>query len=259
MEGKVKIVSGWSAPGGSTIHHINLTNLLNHVGYDCTFYGPHPWHVDKCKGDNINAYVPDSSDTLITHFCVLGEDVPARKRILSLHETNLFKLDKKKTEGIDVIHYVSEFQKEWHGYNKIPGVVIPPIVEKFHWTDPEISTAGVIGSIDSHKQTHLSIEAAKEAGFKHALLFGEITELEYFNKQVMPHLQSGFAILQNHYDSKQEMYDMVSAVFHHSKRETYGLVEAECKLNRIPFYGHENNPEVLEVQEILNRWVNVLA
>ena len=29
---KVKIVSGWSNPGGSTIHHIGLTNLLNQNG-----------------------------------------------------------------------------------------------------------------------------------------------------------------------------------------------------------------------------------
>ena len=127
---KIKIVSGWSAPGGSTVHHINLTNLLNANGHPCTFYGPHPWHVGKCEADNISAYVPDGDDTLITHFCVLHKDVPARKRILSLHETDLFKLDKEKTQGIDVIQYVSESQRAWHNFKGVPGVVIPPLEDR---------------------------------------------------------------------------------------------------------------------------------
>ena len=57
---KVKIVSGWSNPGGSTAHHISLTNLLNDNGYDCTFYGPHDWHKDKCKSANIQECRLDS-------------------------------------------------------------------------------------------------------------------------------------------------------------------------------------------------------
>ena len=45
----VKIISGWSDRGGSTFAFINLTNKLNESGIDTTFYGPHPWHLDKCK------------------------------------------------------------------------------------------------------------------------------------------------------------------------------------------------------------------
>ncbi len=32
MQGQIKLISGWSNPGGSTIHHINLINLLNENG-----------------------------------------------------------------------------------------------------------------------------------------------------------------------------------------------------------------------------------
>ena len=255
---KVKIISGWSAPGGSTVHHIDLTNLLNANGYDCTFYGPHNWHMDKCKADHISNFVSDDSDTIISHFCVLRENVPARKRILSLHETNLFPLDKEKTQAIDVIQYVSESQKAWHDFSGKPGVVIPPMVDKLNWLDPGVGMAGVIGSIDAHKQTHLSIEAAKEAGYRNVLLFGEITDKEYFDKYVMHHLESGYALMQNHWDDKEDMYNMVSAVFHHSKRETFGLVEAECKLNDVPFFGHENDPMVLTNEEILTKWKSLL-
>lgn len=45
----VKILSGWSNKGGSTFAFINLTNELNKNGIDTTFYGPHNWHLDKCK------------------------------------------------------------------------------------------------------------------------------------------------------------------------------------------------------------------
>ena len=45
----VKIVSGISMSGGSTIILINLTNLFNSKGIDTTFYGPHDFHLNKCK------------------------------------------------------------------------------------------------------------------------------------------------------------------------------------------------------------------
>ena len=50
---QIKILSGWSNVGGSTTAFINLCNLLNSEGYDCTFYGPHDWHIDKCKSGKL--------------------------------------------------------------------------------------------------------------------------------------------------------------------------------------------------------------
>ena len=63
----------------------------------------------------------------------------------------------------------------------------------------------------------------------------------------------------DHCEDRTEMYNHISAVFHYSKRETYGMVEAECKLAGIPFYGNENNPEILTDEEILERWEKVLT
>ena len=50
----VKIISGYSEKGGSTTAFINLTNIFNENGIDCVFYGPHQWHLDKCKSGTFN-------------------------------------------------------------------------------------------------------------------------------------------------------------------------------------------------------------
>jgi len=54
------------------------------------------------------------------------------------------------------------------------------------------------------------------------------------------------------------MYSSIDIVYHSSLRETYGMVEAECRLAGIPFNGPENNQEILEEEEILKRWTNIL-
>jgi hypothetical protein len=253
----VNIVSGWSNPGGSTIHHINLTNLLNKSGHGCTFFGPHEWHLSKCKSARITDYNPKvEDDVTISHFCQL-KDKPKGKHILSLHETNLFPLNQFDLKQWDLIQYVSNRQRAWHNINH-PYVIIPPIVEKIEWTDPENKVAGVIGSIDSHKQTHIAIREAQLAGYDKVLLFGEITELPYFTKLISQDVLDNKVVVMNHTDDKSAMYNQISAVFHYSKRETYGMVEAECNQAGIPFFGNKNDPEVLTDTEILEKWDNVL-
>ena len=64
----IKIVSAWSNPGGSTVHFIDLCNLLNDNGFDCTFYGYHTWHLDKCKSGTFNNVYLEEDDILISHF-----------------------------------------------------------------------------------------------------------------------------------------------------------------------------------------------
>mgnify|MGYP003113120928 CR=1 FL=1 len=258
---KVNIISGWSNPGGSTIHHINLTNMLNEGKYDCTFYGPHEWHLSQCKSNNINELLGQdpalAADVTISHFCQLREK-PKGKHILSLHETNLFPLVQFDLKQWDLIHYVSNRQRAWHNVNH-PYVIIPPQVEKIEWTDPENKVAGVVGSIDSHKQTHIAIREAQLSGYNKVLLFGEITELPYFTKFISKDVFDDKVAVMDHCEDRTEMYNHISAVFHYSKRETYGMVEAECKLAGIPFYGNENNPEILTDEEILERWEKVLT
>ena len=252
---KVKIVSGWSNPGGSTVHHIGLTNLLNANGYDCTFYGPHDWHRDKCKSGHISECELNVHDILISHFIQVAT-TNVKKHILSCHETNLFPLQQIPTAGYDVIQYVSNFQREWHGINH-PFKIIPPRVEKIKWHNPKNVTAGVIGSIDEHKQTHKAVEMALEDGFQKVLLYGQITDLEYYNQRIAVY-DSDVVEVCNHVDDKEAMYGSVEAVYHASKRETYGLVEAECKLAGVPYRGVQNNPEILTDEEILERWKTVL-
>ena len=49
----IRIVSGWSAPGGSTVAHIELTNLFNNNDIPCKFYGPHDWMLDQCESEQL--------------------------------------------------------------------------------------------------------------------------------------------------------------------------------------------------------------
>lgn len=252
---KVKLLSGWSNPGGSTEHHISLTNLLNENGYDCTFYGPHPYHLSKCKSDYLHAAVIDPSDIVISHFLKIPKEFKVKKHILSCHETNLFPLKDMDLSQYDLVHCVSERQWDWHGVNH-PHVVIAPRVDKIKWTNNNTGFAGVVGSIDDHKQPHLAVKLALEDGYDMVKLYGKVTDQAYFDNFITP-LWDKVQITE-HEENKDFMYNSIDAVYHTSKRETYGLVEAECKLAGIPFKGACNDPVVMEDKEILEKWSQVL-
>jgi hypothetical protein len=259
---KIKILSGWSAPGGSTQHHIDLTNLLNDNGYDCTFYGPHDYHVDKCKSGMLQEAKIDPEDIVISHFLKIPDGLDVKKHILSLHETNLFPLKELNPDCYDVIQYVSEQQREWQDYDH-EYVIIPPMVDEVSWEAPEEGSdrskiAGVIGSVDSHKQPHLAVQKALEDGFERVLMFGIITDKDYFEKELLEYVENGLVVMLGQMEDKNEMYNLVGKVYHMSKRETFGLVEAECKKVGIPFEGLENNPTVLTNEEVLGLWKNLL-
>ena len=64
----IKIFTGWSNPGGSTTALINLCNLFNDNGYECVMYGPHPWHLNKCRGAQLQTATTKESDKIIYHF-----------------------------------------------------------------------------------------------------------------------------------------------------------------------------------------------
>ena len=254
---KIKLISGWSNPGGGTIAHLALTNLLNKNGFDCTFYGSHEWHLDKCKGALLKDIIIEPQDIIISHFLQVSPDVEYKKHILYCHEKDLFPLQKINLAQYDLIAFVSNAQKQWHSVNH-PSVIIPPAVDKLSWTNPKNNTAGVIGSIDKNKQVHLSIERALKEGYKRVLLFGDITDLPYFNESVNSFVKSGKAILAGHEDDREKMYNQVSEIYHTSLSETFGLVEAECRLAGIPFNGPSNGQDILHEKEILDRWINIL-
>jgi len=287
----IKLVSSWTRPGGGTVAHINLTNLLNENGFDCTFYGPHDWHLDKCKSALLQEALLGPEDILISHFIKVPSEVKCKKHILYCHEKDLFPLKEIPLEEYDVIAFVSNGQKKWQGVNH-PSVIIPPLVKKVEWTNPNNGVAGVVGSVDRNKQTHLSIERAFKDGFSRVILFGEVNDKEYYDEQVVPVIAKAHyptlsksvnsrkfenqglrsqaenmdsfkgkqeVILAGHLNDPEEMYRNVSAVYHTSLSETYGLVEAECKLSGIPFNGPSNNQEILSEEEILDRWKRILV
>lgn len=252
----VKVISGWSNPGGSTIHHIALTNLLNESGYDCTFYGPHDWHLRRCRADRLGNARVNPTDFVITHF-IRTQQMTCRLHVLSCHETDLFELRSMPLAHYDWIQFVSEFQRRWHGVGH-RSIVIPPVVERVRWTDPANGIAGVVGSIDENKQTHVSIERALADGYQKVLLFGVVTDAQYYQRHVERYVAQRRAVLVGHEDDRSRMYGQIQAVYHHSRRETFGLVEAECFVSGIPFVGPRNNPEILERHEVLGRWQQVL-
>lgn len=262
MKQKVKIVSGWSNPGGSTLHHISLTNLLNENGIDCTFYGPHEWHLDKCKSGHISECKLTVHDTLISHF-IQVQTTNVKKHILSCHETNLFPLKQIPLQNYDMIHFVSQYQKDWHGVNH-PSVVIPGMIDDISWSNPNNRVAGVVGSIDEHKQTHVSVQRALEDGYNKVLLFGDINDKPYFDSEIEPLLHTGKVIIKNYCEDKEEMYGSVEAVYHSSKRECLPTVQGECLKAGIPYFGLECNmrgPEdyLFDNQQILEKWRNILS
>ena len=257
----VKILSGWSNPGGSTVHHISLTNLLNSKGVSCTFYGPHDYHLDKCKGSKIDKILITPEDILISHFLNVPNTPSGwRQHILSCHETNLFPLAHLTSDQIttyDTIQYVSNRQKEWHGVDH-PSVVIPPIVPQIEWKNPKNNRAGVIGSIDDHKRPHLAVQAALDDGYDKVFLFGDVNDLGYFNKELAPYIDREQVTHRGHESDREAMYGEIEAVYHSSLRETYGLVEAECKLAGVPFVGTSNEQPILTKDEIWERWEECL-
>ena len=254
---KIKLVSAWSRPGGGTVAHINLTNLLNDNGYDCTFYGPHAWHLDKCKSEALDKCLLGPDDILISHFIKVPDEVRVKKHILYCHEKEIFPLKQVSLAQYDLIVFVSNLQKEWQGVNH-PSVIIPPAVHKVDWQNPNNKVAGVVGSIDKNKQTHVSIKRALKDGYKKVLLFGEVNDTPYYNESVVELVRSCKAIVMGHEDDPAALYGQVSEVYHSSLSETYGLVEAECRLSGIPFNGESNGQAILEKEEILERWKKVL-
>ena len=220
---QIKILSGWSNVGGSTTAFINLCNLLNSEGYDCTFYGPHDWHIDKCKSGKLEqCAVNEEGERLIVHFLKLpSRPEESTKVILSCHEKEMYSVKHTKNFWDDIV-FVSETQKDWH---ETSGIVIPnimPIIMRSVRGKEGPKVAGIIGSIDKNKRTHVSIKRASD---------------------------------------KSNMYSQVDEVYLSSASECASLVATECFSLGIPFHGNENIDPVTEIlsnQEILSKWVDVL-
>lgn len=260
----IKILTGWSNPGGSTVAHINLTNALNEAGYDTILYGPHDWHLNKCRAEKLNVLQVDEGDSLIIHFLEFPyRPIVVKNYIYSCHETNLtpLKSNLEYIKEFDAVHFVSHSQRKWHGID-VESFVIPNIitgVEKCKTI--ELGCAGVIGSIDPHKQTHLSIARAFEDGYRDVLVYGNITDQAYYNEKVKFWVDEGVAKLMGHVDNKQEMYESVAEVYHSSLRETFNYIKGECEIAGRKYNGlltTESGAIYMETKEIIKHWEDVL-
>jgi hypothetical protein len=259
---KIKIISGWTNPGGSTVALINLCNLFNDSGYDCTFYGPHGWHSEQCKSGHIsNCPVNEPGEALIAHYVKL----PARperseKVVLACHEKDVFPVKDIETTFWDDIVYVSNSQMFWQG---VHGTVIPNVicdVEKVE--EKSFIAAGVIGSIDENKNTHVSIERAVKDGHETIMLYGQVTDRKYYKDKVKKWVDKGTAVICGYENDRNSLYGSLSDVYHSSSSETFNYIKPECKKAGVEYHGlesSESGAEYWDTPEILSAWEEVLS
>lgn len=258
---KIKIISGHSEKGGSTTSFINLTNSLNDLDFDVTFYGPHSWHIDKCKSGFLKEVTFNQDDIIIIHFLNLPQRPNVKKIILGLHEKNLFEIS-KMNQFWDTVVFLNDEHKNYHSEYSGDYVIIPNITENLVKKDKKEldKIAGIVGTIDINKQTHISIERALRDGCDKIYLFGNITDKSYFENNVSI-LLSEKVVHYGFMENKQEMYDMIGRVYLSSKSEVAPLVKDECESTGTLFFGNSvtnYHNTLLTNQEKIDRWKNIL-
>ena len=260
----IKILTGWSNPGGSTTAFINLTNALNEAGHETTLCGPHSWHLNKCRSEQ---YVPGGTmkihknDTLIIHFRnSFIQRPPVKGFFLSCHEQDIFPLQKIKWDIFDKIHYVNEHQKNYHGIEH-PHFIIPNILDDLKQNDkPNGKIAGIIGSIDRNKQVHIAIQKALDDGCDKVLIFGLVSDPWYWQSFVKPLIDETKVIYKGFEENKQHIYNSITDVYHTSKLETWGYIKGECKLTGTKYHGNNSTDGYWEMskEDIIKNWVEDL-
>lgn len=259
----VKIVTGYSGLGGSTLSFINLTNHLNKLGIECKLFGRDSWHLDKCNAGHTDevALMPD--DILVAHFIRLNHRPPVKKVILVLHE-NKSAYDVASIKPFwDVVVFLNERHRNLHVEFRGNFRIIPNPIDDFTPTTNVglEKIAGVIGSIEVRKQTHISIERALKDGCEKVILFGGIGEQDYFDEVVAP-LLSDNVIYSGVEENRQKIYESVGRVYLSSKAEVAPtLVRTECEQTNTLFFGNEESVAVeqnLTNGEILNLWKELL-
>lgn len=257
----IKIISGYTDKGGSTVAFINLTNALNAVGLETTFYGPHQWHLDKCKSGLIANMNLQPEDRVIAHFLDLKVRPNVQKIVLSCHEKWWYPVG-KVAQFWDEVVFLHQAHREYHSDYRGKYIIIPNIKESLipkDKTDLDL-IAGIIGGIEDRKQTHISIMRALKDKCKKIYIFGGVNDQSYFEKYVKPLLMPKIEMV-GHTTDKQAMYDMVGRVYHSSKGEVACLVKDECYLTNTKFFGNEetnNEVSTLNNNDIIQLWKKAL-
>ena len=310
----IRIFSGWGNMGGSTVAFINLVNLLNKNGHDAILYAPKcgqspAWHLGRCKSEVIDACfkkhnlgtprqteciltdpglinkIVEEGDILITHLFPLDPNSPAgpfedldtsklKKVIYSCHETDLYPVNLLNLSKFDLIHFVSESQRDWHPPQPILSSIIPNVIspiEKQPKTVDIEKVGGVIGSVTPQKRTHVSIQAALDDGCDLVLVFGaKETFPDYWKEEVSPLVQDPKVLYLGLLDDKSLMYSDLDVVYHSGRNETFNYIEKECAMLDIPYIhtdirsSTEENlgqfgkvPTIVSENEILKMWEKV--
>jgi hypothetical protein len=259
---KVFISSKISFPGGSTIAFINLTNALNEAGVDTTFYGPHDWHTKFCKGVQSTIVPVGKDDCLISHLSDFRSfrnrsDFAIRKMIYSCHEMNFLPMDRINYNVLDKVHFVTEKQKNYHNI-KCPFFILPNILNDLKVNPkPLKKIGGVIGSIDKNKQTHLAIKEALKDGCKRVLVYGQFTDIDYYNNHIKVFRDNDKVEFKSFEIDKQKIYDSVTDVYHCSLSESWSYIKGECELTGTKFHGNNSTEAFwsLPKEKIVQRWI----
>jgi hypothetical protein len=258
----IKIISGWSNPGGSTTAFINLVNAFNEAGYEAKFYGPHHWANNKTKYfEQIGSrkMILTSEDHVIFHFTnKVDKRLPVKTQIFSCHEQDIFPLKNINYSVFDKIHYVSEHQRLYHMIDH-PYFILPNILddlkESCKLNDKKIG--GIIGSIDRNKRVDHSIKRALKDGCEKVLIYGMISDPWYWQKEVSPLVDGNKVVYMGYEDNKQKMYDSITDVYQDSKLETWGYIKGECKLTVTKYHGSKSTEGYWEMSkdDIIKNWV----
>lgn len=252
--GAVKILTGFSGPGGSTIALSTLVNLFNESGIESCLYGPSNWQGITCKFGNLHQQVKiDPDDVVVYHFLPIRNRLPCRRQILSCHETVVFPIKQMPDIVYDKVHFVSEFQKFYQG---IEGTVIPNPIRKFTKTKKDFRVVGIIGSLDQNKRVEESIARAKADGFSDIRLYGNLTEPAYFQSKILP-LLSDQVTYRGVATDMDKVYSQISHVYHSPLLETFNLIKPECIAAGVEYNGNEGNDtkaEYWDNERILNNW-----
>ena len=274
----IRVFTGWSHLGGSTVAFINLVNMFNGRGYDAMLYGPHDWADGKCRFQSIEqtelnkiaSETVRAGDVVFVHFLPLSFNNAGRgflkKTVYSCHEKDILPINKVAYRKFDFIHYVSSHQRDWHNI-VYPNVVIPNVVSDLMPIKRQIlpeckKVGGVIGSIDPNKKTHKAIQAALDDGCDKVLLFGLVTDQGYYQLRVEPLLQDERVEYAGYENDRSIMYGCLDTVYHASASETYNFIEHECRQAETEFKNvGKANPEsiYMEEEDIFNTWKDVLC
>jgi hypothetical protein len=163
----------------------------------------------------------------------------------------------------DEVVFLNEKQRNYHyGYTGKYSIIpnLKEVLENNPKSPETKGVAGIIGSIDENKQTHVSIHKALRDGFGKVILFGNVTDPNYYSSFVKP-LVGENVVERGFVSDKQKIYDEVEAVYLSSNSEVASLVKDECETTGTKFYGSkatEHDTINLSNGEIIKEWVKLL-